>query len=225
MLLLLLLFFSCNDTSMDETPQSEIIQDGENMQAQLNEVLNQLDLESGIIMVQNGGSIQEAINAAEAGNSIYIEPGTYKEALVVNKPDLKLIGLGNSPDEQVILENPGNATKAINLVNDRNSVEVVDIRFQDFKEKGTGVSLSNAARRGKRSCLLNMNRELIGNGIAHYEFDLRLGPNQFDVVRVHRVVRERRPYHPIRTKGDVQGEKLSKHIRQRPVREASGRPR
>lgn len=39
--------------------------------------------------------------------------------------------------------------------------------------------------------------------IAHYQFDVRLGSGPFDVVRIHRVVKERRPFRPVRTRGNV----------------------
>ncbi len=39
--------------------------------------------------------------------------------------------------------------------------------------------------------------------IAHYQFDIRLGSGPYDVVRIHRVVKERRSSRPIRTKGSV----------------------
>lgn len=46
-------------------------------------------------------------------------------------------------------------------------------------------------------------RTEIGAGLAHYQFDVPLGPGEFDVVRLHRVVREHRPGHPVRTDGAV----------------------
>lgn len=46
-------------------------------------------------------------------------------------------------------------------------------------------------------------REALGDGLAHYSFDVPLGPDPHDVVRLHRVVRERRPYRPVRTQGAV----------------------
>lgn len=46
-------------------------------------------------------------------------------------------------------------------------------------------------------------REELGHGLAHYTFDLPVGPNPHDVVRLHRIVRERRPYRPVRTQGAV----------------------
>lgn len=50
---------------------------------------------------------------------------------------------------------------------------------------------SDAAKRGRTG------------GIAHRQFKVRLGPGPFDVVRIHRVVRERRPHRPMRTRGAV----------------------
>lgn len=40
-------------------------------------------------------------------------------------------------------------------------------------------------------------------GVTHYRFEVRLGPRQFDIVRIHRIVRESRPRHPIVTDGAV----------------------
>ncbi len=49
----------------------------------------------------------------------------------------------------------------------------------------------------------NAKRTALPHGLAHYAFDVRLGPGQYDVVRLHRVVRERRPHRPERTRGAV----------------------
>ncbi len=43
-------------------------------------------------VVSKGGVIQEAIKAAAPGDTIIVEPGIYKEALHIDKPDIKLIG-------------------------------------------------------------------------------------------------------------------------------------
>lgn len=44
-----------------------------------------------------------------------------------------------------------------------------------------------------------LDRTELGDGLAHYRFDLRVGPGTFDIVRLHRIVRERAPWRPIRT--------------------------
>ena len=61
---------------------------------------------------------------------------------------------------------------------------------------------ANLPQSGDRSCIpiSHINRELVTDGIAHYSFQLRVGPGEFDKIGIHRVVRERRPYKPIRTR-------------------------
>lgn len=60
-----------------------------------------------------------------------------------------------------------------------------------------------------RALYENAERTEIADGVAHYRFEVRLGPRPFDVVRIHRVVRERRPGRghasprPVRTDGAV----------------------
>ena len=54
-----------------------------------------------------------------------------------------------------------------------------------------------------RAISASADREELGDGLAHYSFDVPLGPEAHDVVRLHRVVRERRPYRPVRTQGAV----------------------
>lgn len=152
-------------------------------------ILDQLELESTII-VQKSELIQDAVDAALPGDVIYVEPGVYDEVLKINKSDLRLVGLDNSMGERVILNNPvsGNDVEFFNV---DGMVQSHDI-----------ANLSNA-RKAKRRCLLKMDRVDLGKGVAHYTFDLKLGDGEFDVVKVHRVVKEKRPYSPIRTKGDI----------------------
>ena len=47
--------------------------------------------------------------------------------------------------------------------------------------------------------ITHSDRTVLHDGIVHYRFDVRVGPGQFDMIRLHRVVREAQPYHPIRT--------------------------
>ncbi len=51
--------------------------------------------QSLIVAPDDYPSIQEAINNASAGTTIFVKPGRYNESVVVNKP-IRLIGVGNS---------------------------------------------------------------------------------------------------------------------------------
>ncbi len=59
------------------------------------------------VFVQNGQSIQAAINAAKPGTVIFIEPGTYSEALQVHTADIELVGLMGPDGSHAVLVNPG----------------------------------------------------------------------------------------------------------------------
>jgi hypothetical protein len=191
---------ACNELYQEET----VNVDSSNEEfVQLNHVLSHLEYGSDIIIVQKGTSIQEAVNAAHPGDMIFIEPGIYKEAITVNKPNLKLVGACSTSDEQVILENPGNEPFAVSLINESAYVSVSNIQFVNYGEESTQVKQLKCAGRGTRKILYNITREELGNGVAHYKYDVQMGPGEFDRVRIHRVVKEYRPYHPVRTQGDV----------------------
>jgi hypothetical protein len=49
----------------------------------------------------------------------------------------------------------------------------------------------------------HMDRIVLGEDVVHYRFDVVVGPGKFDVIRLHRVVREKSPYQPIHTVGGV----------------------
>lgn len=48
-----------------------------------------------------------------------------------------------------------------------------------------------------------MERYDLGNGIAHYVIEIYMGRGEFEKVCIHRVVKERRPYRPVHTNGDI----------------------
>jgi len=49
----------------------------------------------------------------------------------------------------------------------------------------------------------HMDRTVLGEDVVHYRFDVLVGPGRFDVIRLHRIVREKQPYKPIHTVGGV----------------------
>jgi parallel beta-helix repeat protein len=62
--------------------------------------------------VYPGDSIQQAVNSAQTGDTIFVHAGTYREMLVVNKP-VSLIGMGNP----VIEANGAGNVVTINALN------------------------------------------------------------------------------------------------------------
>jgi parallel beta-helix repeat protein len=84
------------------------------------------------VIVHAGSSIQAAIDAAEAGSVIQIEPGVYHEAIVVNKPNIQLIGSGDG----VIIENPGDEENGITVQNAGDGFVLRNVTIQNFEENG-----------------------------------------------------------------------------------------
>jgi len=180
------------DSTLNPTDEYQGV---ENWQELLPDILNP----NGII-VTNQSSIQEAIDAAEPGGAIYIEPGVYTEALTIDKPDIALIGLTGAQGEEVVLENPGKIVKGIEVEQGLQGIEVRNITLRNFADNSL-PALTSSAR--KLLYLRSFNRDVEYGNIAHYQFDVQVGDGPFGVVRIHRVVQESRPYHPIRTQGDV----------------------
>lgn len=111
------------------------VQSQEDAQAQSQE---QLTAKWGLpdIIVHNGESIQTAINKAKNGIVILIEPGIYKEALVVSKPGIKLIGKFSFQGDAVIIKNPGNEENGISVTDKGDGFALVNVTVKNFKVNG-----------------------------------------------------------------------------------------
>lgn len=53
------------------------------------------------------------------------------------------------------------------------------------------------------SLLFDHGRDDLGGGIAHYWWVIPFGPDSYERIKLHRVVKERRPYRPIRTRDNI----------------------
>ncbi|MGQ1786544.1 hypothetical protein [Saccharicrinis sp. GN24d3] len=143
--------------------------------ASLDDLLAQIDPLKDMVIVPNDGSIQEAHDAIIAEGTIFVEPGTYSETLDTKGKTVQMIALSNNAD-QVAFNNP----------------EQTEIQ-----------SLSGDQLKRGRKNRIKMTRENLGGGIAHYKFEVNIGNGEYDMVRIHRVVKEHRPYRPIKTKGNI----------------------
>jgi hypothetical protein len=152
-------------------------------------MLNELFYDPGII-VEKQESIQDAINEAQPGEAIYIEPGTYQEPITIDKPDIKLIGLSGDTGEKVIIKNT--ITRNVNA-------DILNIQYKN----STGTNSRQSSVGGRKDGTFKITRKELPGKTAHYTFEVKVGKGQYDVVRIHRVVREHRPYQPVRTRGSL----------------------
>jgi parallel beta-helix repeat protein len=105
-----------------------------------------------LIVVAPGNSIQAAVTGAVAGTVIKIQPGTYKEKIVVDKPNITLSGEGN-----VIIENPGGKDIGIKVVKGADGFVLNGITVQGFTDRAVeikeinGLSLSHVTAIGNNT--------------------------------------------------------------------------
>jgi parallel beta-helix repeat protein len=100
-------------------------------------------LSTGPIVVHPGPGdpLQTAVTNAAPGSTILIEPGTYSEAVTVDKANIKLIGL---PGGRVVIENPqpGSNANGISVTPNGAGFVLSNVTVRDFDENGvllTGV--------------------------------------------------------------------------------------
>lgn len=181
---------SCNEILENELVLPTAVSDQEAKPWQ--DVVQNLVFETSII-VSGDASIQDAVNAALPGDVLLLEAGRYQEEVIIDKADLKLIGLDGANGERVILDNQ--------ISVNQQGVEIINILQPNVRDQGW-ESLHRTHQKG-HARLVNMTRRQLGGGIAHYQFLVRLGKNEFDVVNIHRLVQEHRPYRPVRCEGAV----------------------
>ncbi len=71
-------------------------------------------------------------------------------------------------------------------------------------EDGNPVDTADGMIPGADKCLvISADRQMITDDIAHYSFIVRVGTGQYDLIGIHRVVKERRPFRPIRSRKAV----------------------
>ena len=63
----------------------------------------------------------------------------------------------------------------------------------------TNQPFSGGATQFAGATITNVQRIVLHGDIVHYRFDVKVGPGQFDAIRLHRVVRERHPGQPVHT--------------------------
>lgn len=63
--------------------------------------------------------------------------------------------------------------------------------------------LQDPDRAAVSGLLTNVKREPVAGNVVHYSYTLRVGTGPYDVIGLHRVVKEKAPYRPIKTKKNI----------------------
>jgi len=119
----LLLFIACDlpDGGQEPAPRPDMVRFGQPTS-----------------VVHPGESIQSAVDAAGANAVIHIEPGTYAQAIRVTQPGVRLVGVGTTDEDQVIIQNPGGVRNGIDVR--ANDFALVNVTVRGFDANGVFLS-------------------------------------------------------------------------------------
>lgn len=73
------------------------------------------------------------------------------------------------------------------------------LKITDWDQTNSNLESSSENKGILAPTILNFRRDNIGNKIAHYSFELQVGSGEHDIIRIHRVVKERFPFVPIKS--------------------------
>ncbi len=86
-----------------------------------------------VVVVEDGGSIQEAVQAAEPGTTIQVMPGTYHETVYIDKDGIRLIGVIEE-GRRATLDGEGELNDAI--LYSGNNIVVENFKITAYKGNG-----------------------------------------------------------------------------------------
>lgn len=87
------------------------------------------------LVVEPGGSIQDAVDAARPGARILVQPGTYHEEVIIDKRDLHIVGAvvdGAMPE----LENPGDLDCGFMVIAGGDGIVIENFVVRGYTENG-----------------------------------------------------------------------------------------
>ena len=163
----------------DNDEQDYITIDAEAEDGEWVSFIEGLSFES-ILLAENQEDLNDALQQAAEGDLIFFEDSNVQRTQNLNDSEGSFFSVAGFEGEQIAI-----STKTTSKVS---------------SDTGRGKKTNKS----NRSCrILKITRSSLSANIAHYQIMVRMGNGPYDVVRIHRVVRESRRYRPIRTEGHV----------------------
>jgi len=113
------------------------------------------------IRVSSGQSIQAAVNSANSGDTIIVDPGTYVENIAITKTsNLVLMSASQNPDDTIIVSN--DTTKDVISATSRMNLVIKGFTISGAATDHSGIRLNSC-----RDCTIEKNK-LLNDGMGVY---------------------------------------------------------
>ena len=113
--------------------------------------------------------------------------------LIIGLLSLTLVGC--SRDDSVMTPNSGTYLVADDRDHNTMAAEIIESADWEYDpEVDLPAGLAQANQKNGWCFILEFNREILVDDIAHYSWVIKIGDGPYDAIGLHRVVRERRPY-------------------------------
>ncbi|MGB5821456.1 MAG: hypothetical protein WBG90_18380 [Saonia sp.] len=143
--------------------------------------MEDLSFES-IVLVENQNELNDALQQVSKGDLIFFEENGSGETQNLQSTNGALLTVSGIDEGQITIKD---------LSNNRTKQKPSQTEF-----KGRGQHMGSCR-------ILKIKRSVLSGDIAHYQILVRMGKGPYDIVRIHRVVKETRRYRPVRTSGNV----------------------
>ncbi|MEK6155342.1 hypothetical protein WIW50_18885 [Flavobacteriaceae bacterium 3-367] len=135
-----------------------------------------------LVLVEDQDELSEALQQVSEGDLVFFEEKDTRDTQDLQSTDGALLAVSGLDKGQM----------TIKAISDKGAVQKPS--QTEFKHRG----------QYRRSCrILEIKRSVLSGDIAHYQILVRMGKGPYDIVRIHRVVKESRKYRPVRTSGNV----------------------
>lgn len=88
------------------------------------------------VIVEEGESIQDAVDLAGAGAVIHIKPGLYLESITITNPNVRIMGLKGPHGQQAVIKNPGGINNGINVRQGGDNFALSHVVVEGFDRNG-----------------------------------------------------------------------------------------
>jgi predicted outer membrane repeat protein len=127
------------------------------------------DASAQVTVPGNYSTIQEAINASPNGTTINVQPGTYREALVINGTSKSLTIRGVSGAAATIVDATGKGAAAINIFHVTGTIVIDGLTFRNAAVNTSGGGfIVNTSSPSFVNCVFEQNSAIDGAGGALY---------------------------------------------------------